>query len=249
MKFNAPSDALPERPDLMAFRPSLAVQFGAPQSVNGKFYLYWVVRNIGPGAARKIGLFLPGVMTDVVGVPIEPFTEVRRGTLFEDKHAFNSLMKPPVHLVAEFEDHAGNLYRQYGNVFQSGVPSGAFYAYGVEELDRPYLVATRIVKSDRIGTGDFQSFGEFAQTVAAEVQKAVDGDYEVSDGNTVYQRGNLKVTLFMNAGVAQVAYVAKPSHGGHVPGIPGLPYDLTYDGARRAAADISDKLNNKFLWA
>lgn len=145
MSFNAPSDALPEQTHLLAFRPCLYIEFGAPHTADGKFYLSWTVRNIGLGVARKIKLFMPGLMTDTLDRPIEATSEARRGTLFEDKRAFSGLMKPPVHLIAEFEDYAGNLYRQYGNVVQSSPPSGAFYMYGVEELDRPYLVAARIV--------------------------------------------------------------------------------------------------------
>lgn len=149
MKFNPPSDMLPDQEHLLAFRPSLRIQFDSPQQLAGRFYISWIVRNVGAGVARKIRLFIPGIMTDALDQPLEPKEQIRRRTLFEDKHAFVGLMKPPVHLITEFEDYAGNVYRQYANVRQPWGEDDQFYAYASEELDRPYLVADRIVSLER----------------------------------------------------------------------------------------------------
>ncbi len=142
-----PTDALPRQPHLAQFQPCLTFQFSQPQAVNGKFYLEWVVKNIGLGAARKVKSFLPGVFTDKLESPIEAGANASRGVLYENKRAFTNFMKPPVHLIAEYEDIAGNIYRQYGNLIQSPAPSGAFNFYGVEEMGTPYLISERIVKA------------------------------------------------------------------------------------------------------
>lgn len=250
MSLNVPSDALPEQPHLMAFRPCLAVQFGDPQSVDGKFYLNWVVRNIGMGVARKIAIFLPGIMTDKLDRPIEKEAEARRGTPFEDKRAFTDLMKPPVHLIAEFEDHAGNLYRQYAYVLQKAVPGGAFYAYEVGELDRPYLVAGRIVgPTYRAEKSAVMNFTEFAKAVRAEVGRiGVDGEVVLSADGTTYSRGALIVTLSEQQGKAIVSYVADPSERfGHRSGV-GIGHLLNVENVMRAANEIATYVNDPYRY-
>jgi len=154
VKFNPPTDALIDQPHLVGFRPCLSVQFSTPSDVNGRVHLAWTVRNVGQGVARKIVLFIPGIMTDALSRPIEVGTGVQRRTLYEDKRAFTGFMKPPVHFIAEFEDHAGNLYRQYAHVLQTTIPNSRFFAYDVEELDRPYLVADRIVRAPEYSSED-----------------------------------------------------------------------------------------------
>jgi hypothetical protein len=149
VKLNAPSDALPEQRHLLTFRPSFVARFDAPAKLRGRYYLSWILRNVGAGIARKVRMFLPGVMTDALDQPVEPKETVQRRTLFEDKQAFVGFMKPPVHLIIEFEDFAGNLYRQYGHVYQPSIEGAGFNSYAVEELDRPYLVADRIVGTER----------------------------------------------------------------------------------------------------
>lgn len=141
-----PSDALPQQSHLLSFQPCLAVEIGNPTGgVDGRFYLNWVIRNVGSGAARMIRVFMPGLIVDKLDAPIPTGQQTSRGTLFEDKPAFKEFMRPPVHLILEFEDQAGNIYRQYANVFQGKVPSGAFNTYGAEELGKPWLVAGRII--------------------------------------------------------------------------------------------------------
>ena len=120
---------------------------GGYQTINGRFHLSWTVKNVGQGTALGTKIFFPGLLTDVIDTPLEAGgPAASRGTLYEDKKAFSDLMKPPVQIVIEFEDHAGNVYRQYAQATQSSVPSGAFYDYGVESIGRPYLVESRIVK-------------------------------------------------------------------------------------------------------
>jgi hypothetical protein len=144
-----PTDALPEQRQLLAYRPSFVVRFDAPTKLSGRYYLTWTLRNVGAGIARKVRVFLPGIMTDALEQPLEPKEQVQRRTRYEDKQAFLGLMKPPIQLIVEFEDYAGNLYRQYGFVYQPTVEGAEYNGYAVEELDRPYLVADRIVGTER----------------------------------------------------------------------------------------------------
>jgi len=143
----APTDALPQRREMQAYQPRLHIEFDGLQNVNGRFHVSWIVRNVGYGSACNTKLFLPGITTSTIDKPIEanqPGT--RDGTLFEDKVAFTEVLKPYARIIAEFEDHAGNLYRQYGKVAQTRAPSGAFLKYAVESMEKPYLVRSRIVK-------------------------------------------------------------------------------------------------------
>jgi len=143
----APTDALDQPIELQAYQPRLHIDMGAPQSVNARFHLSWAVKNVGLGTAFRTRIFLPGLTTDAIETPLESgAAPINRGTMYEDKVAFSELMKPPVQVVIEFEDHAGNVYRQYGKVAQTPVPSGAFYGYSVEDIGRPYKVESRIVR-------------------------------------------------------------------------------------------------------
>lgn len=71
----------------------------------------------------------------------EPF---RRTLRIDESPAFREYVKSFYKAVFEFEDVAGNLYRQYGDVNQSGDPG--FSNCWVENIGRPYLVAQRIIK-------------------------------------------------------------------------------------------------------
>lgn len=143
----APRDALTQGREMQAYQPRLHIEFEGLQNVNGRFHVSWIVRNVGRGTACNTKIFFPGLTTSTIGKPTEANQPgARDGTLFEDKVAFTEVLKPLVRVVAEFEDHAGNLYRQYGKVAQTRVPSGAFLTYGVESMEKPYLVRSRIVK-------------------------------------------------------------------------------------------------------
>ncbi len=142
-----PSDALTPRKALLAFQPRLHIEMRNPPSVDGRFRIGWEVKNIGAGAASRIRVFLPGIITDVLEAPLEPGgVPAVRGTLFEDKPAFQEWLPVYARTIAEFEDQSGNVYRQYARVEQGRVPSGAYLTYRVEELERPYLVEGRIVQ-------------------------------------------------------------------------------------------------------
>lgn len=89
-------------------------------------------------------------------------------------------------------------------------------------------------------------FDDFISAIRAMVEGAgIDGCFVVEKG--VYKRGHLTVSITENNNKAIVSYVANPSHGGHSSSA-SLPYDLTAEGVRRAASDVCDKLNNRYLY-
>ena len=145
-----PMDALPWQPFVAATQPCLDVRFGDPNVVDlGQKGKRWAmnitIANIGAGAARAVRLFFPYV--DVTNVDlIAPGSENRVGTFLDNRYAFLNFVKFPAQAVFEYEDISGFLYRQYGTIDQSAVPSGAFYRFTLREIGKPFRVKSRIVK-------------------------------------------------------------------------------------------------------
>lgn len=145
-----PVDAVPWQPFVAATQPCLDVRFGEPNVVDlGQKGRRWAmsitVANVGAGAAREVRLFFPYV--DVTNVDlITPGSEHRAGTFLDDRYAFSNFVKFPAQTVFEYEDISGFLYRQYGTIDQSAVPSGAFYRFSLREIGKPFRVKSRIVK-------------------------------------------------------------------------------------------------------
>jgi len=141
-----PYDALPAQNYLSLFQPCLVVTFESPQKQGEMVTISWVVKNIGNGAARKVALFLPGLTIDELPVEVEKGTPgVRRTIRYDRAKAFRELIKWPAQTVVEFEDIAGNLYRQYAHINQPAVHGEDYNGYRVLELGMPYLVSERIV--------------------------------------------------------------------------------------------------------
>lgn len=143
-----PFDALPDDPRLTPSQPRLNIIVAAyaqedPQHVA----LTYQVRNVGAGSASKVRVFLPGLIVDSPGQPISSTVPYTNKIAYEERRAFLDLMPVSAQAIAEYEDSAGNLYRQYGRIAQERTDSG-WFKYDIEELDRPYLVPQRIVESD-----------------------------------------------------------------------------------------------------
>lgn len=106
-----------------------------------------MVRNVGSGAASKIWMFLPGLTIERLPGPIAASDKFPRKLKLSDREAFVNPIPIYARVVVEFEDHAGNLYRQYGTPNQKILLRNR-YEYDIEELDRPFLVPQRIIPQD-----------------------------------------------------------------------------------------------------
>jgi hypothetical protein len=143
-----PLDALEDDPRLGAFRPRLNITgFTLIQRAPDDADLSYDVVNVGNGTACKIRIFLPGLRIDSPQGPIQAGSTQRRSVKYSDREAFVSHMPIYAQVIAEFEDIAGNLYRQYARPHQPAASAGRF-SYDVEEFNRPYLVPRRIVDED-----------------------------------------------------------------------------------------------------
>lgn len=143
-----PLDALEDDPRLGGFRPRLNITgFTLMQRSPNDADLSYDVVNVGNGAACKIRIFLPGLRIDSPKAPIQAGSLQRRSVRYSDREAFITHMPVYAQVIAEFEDVAGNLYRQYGKLHQPPGGGGRF-SYDIEELNRPYLVPRRIVDDD-----------------------------------------------------------------------------------------------------
>jgi hypothetical protein len=111
------------------------------------YTIAYAIRNIGSGVARKICAFLPGLIVESVPRPIEAGRAHHRSLRLDERLAFVDYLGLIAQVIVEFEDQAGNLYRQYGDVHQDGV-AGRWSTYEALELTRPYLVPQRIVEDD-----------------------------------------------------------------------------------------------------
>jgi len=140
-----PTDALPQQSHLLSFQPCLAFEFGEPQNSSGRFVLGWNISNVGKGVARHVRYFLPGIGYFRLTQPLPEGGSTQAGDVYEDKTAFIQPIIVYAQIVVEYEDHGGNIYRQYARPTQDAAPSGAFFRYGCEELGKPYLVAKRSV--------------------------------------------------------------------------------------------------------
>jgi hypothetical protein len=87
---------------------------------------------------------LPGIGYFRLTQSLADGDSILQGTSYEDKAAFVEPIQAFYKAVVEFEDHGGNLYRQYGDVEQVPQVNGAFFDYKLSELSKPYLVSSRI---------------------------------------------------------------------------------------------------------
>lgn len=143
-----PMDALDDDVRLFEYRPRLhfanfTFQLDKKRHVQMNYY----IENIGRGSANKISCFMPGLWIDSPREPILAGRRLERALMLCERVAYEEMMPVYAEVIVEFEDHVGNLYRQYGKVRQPSRPEGSF-AYEVPELDRPYLVPQRIVSDD-----------------------------------------------------------------------------------------------------
>ncbi len=144
----APYDALPDDLRLFAFRPRLNIVVGQVQEYPPiESRISYVINNVGTGAASKIRAFIPGLIVDSVDRPIPANESFNRQIRYDDKSAYHQYMGLLAQVIVEFEDVAGNLYRQYGKPLQPLLEGGKF-GYEIGELERPYLVPQRIVQED-----------------------------------------------------------------------------------------------------
>jgi hypothetical protein len=91
------------------------------------------------------------------------------------------------------------------------------------------------------------TFSEFAGEVEVKTHKRLeDVPHEHEPGSLIWRRENLEVELSESSGRALVSYRAKPSYGGHSSS--GATFDLTSEGADRAADYIVAKLNDRYLY-
>jgi len=147
-----PTDALPEDARLALTRPRLNIAgFELDQRSPKEMNMKYVIQNVGNGTASKISTFLPGVVIERLPGPITAGGNLTRQVKLSERQAYTDLLPIYAQVVIEFEDQAGNVYRQYGRPIQKHTIHGR-YSYAVEELDRPYLVPQRIVP-ENVGAG------------------------------------------------------------------------------------------------
>lgn len=143
-----PDDALADDTRLAQFRPRLNLTaFAFNQASPKEMTMTYDVQNVGNGSASKVSMFLPGVLIERLPGPVAPGGKMPRTIALSEREAYISMLPVFAQVVVEFEDHAGNLYRQYGTPIQKPSVQGR-YKYEVEELDRPYLVPQRIIPLD-----------------------------------------------------------------------------------------------------
>jgi hypothetical protein len=143
-----PHDALDDDARLFTFRPRLNFgDIGFVQQDPNNVEMRYAILNVGAGTASKIRAFLPGLWVDEPSAPLEPNHRLARTIILSEREAYFSILPIYAQVVVEFEDHVGNLYRQYGSIDQQLTPHGYYY-YIMSELNRPYLVPQRIVRED-----------------------------------------------------------------------------------------------------
>jgi hypothetical protein len=147
-----PLDALQDDVRLYAFRPRL--HFGNTafrQDKLGHTAMTYEIQNIGQGSANKIRAFMPGLWVDSPSEPIPAGRSLPRSVMLCEREAYTEIMPIYAQVIVEFEDHAGNVYRQYGKVWQPRTQGDDGFLYEVPPLERPYLVPQRIVQEDSTG--------------------------------------------------------------------------------------------------
>ncbi len=149
--FGMPYDALEDDVRLMAFRPRLNILVAATRRIEPtNIEIDLVVENVGPGAASKVRAFLPGLTTLEAPVTIAANGgRYVRTVPLSKRSGHYEPMGVIAQVIVEFEDVAGNLFRQYGRPNQPSIDGlTRRFGYEVEELARPYLVPRRIVEPD-----------------------------------------------------------------------------------------------------
>jgi hypothetical protein len=143
-----PADALDDDVRLFEYRPRIHfTNFTFKSDRDQHVRMKYDIENIGRGSANKIQCFMPGLWIDSPREPIQANHRLERSLMLCEREAHEAIMPVYAQVIVEFEDHVGNLYRQYGKVSQPSRRDGGF-EYEVPELDRPYLVPQRIVSED-----------------------------------------------------------------------------------------------------
>lgn len=146
-----PTDALPDDIRLAAFRPRLNIAaFEYHQESPTEVMMRYTVANVGEGTASKISTFLPLLVSERLPGPLVAGKNLPRQVQLSKLRSYYEAVPVYARAVIEFEDPAGNLYRQYGTIQQATTIHGR-YRYEVNELDRPYLVPQRIIPEESGG--------------------------------------------------------------------------------------------------
>jgi TIR domain len=144
---DAPYDALPEQPHLLAVRPLIQIAWYEPDERDGHPSIAWTLTNVGAAEARDVAVFLPGIASYAAGVlAVGDSKDERRR--FDDRYAYHEIMKPPVQAIVEFADVHGNVYREYANVAASFKFRESPADYTTTAFGHPYPVSGRIVQPD-----------------------------------------------------------------------------------------------------
>lgn len=144
---DAPYDALPEQPHLLAVRPHVQIAWYEPDASDGHPSISWTLTNLGSGEARDIAVFLPGIAAyDAGALAVGESSDERRR--FDDRYAYYEIMKPPLQAIVEFADVHGNVYREYADVSASFKWHDSPADYKTTAFGHPYPVSGRIVQPD-----------------------------------------------------------------------------------------------------
>lgn len=141
---DGPEDALPDQPHLLTILPRIDFTNEGVRRDGDQFALTFALHSVGPGDCYNVAYFLPGLDRGRVPQMVSRSRAFHCTVRLDQTSAFRDYVKAYYKAVFEFEDVAGNLYRQYGDVHQSG--ESAFTNYWVDNLTRPYLVAQRIIR-------------------------------------------------------------------------------------------------------
>ncbi len=144
---DAPYDALPEQPHLLAVRPHIQIAWYEPDERDGYPSISWALTNVGAGEAREIAVFLPGIVSYDAGALAVGASNTERRR-FDDRYAYYEIMKPPIQAIVEFADVHGNVYREYANVSASFKWRENPADYTTTYFGHPYPVSGRIVEPD-----------------------------------------------------------------------------------------------------
>jgi len=138
-----PEDALPEQRHLLPFLPRVEFANSEVQRDGARYDLSFSLRSVGPGDCFDLAYFLPCLDEGQSPHRLSKDRPFSRTVRLDQTPAFREHVKSYYKAVFEFQDVAGNIYRQYGDIHQTG---DADPNYWVENMSRPYLVAQRIIR-------------------------------------------------------------------------------------------------------
>ncbi len=135
--FAGPSDARDAGVRVIKLRPVLEIAWYPLRTTNGRLVIAWSLTNIGSDDATDIAIFLPNLAA-YREQDLDVGQTTSAGRHFDQHTAFHDFTKPPVHVIAEFSDSCGNVYRQMGDVTAFPAMGATVADYKTTQIGHPY---------------------------------------------------------------------------------------------------------------